>query len=148
MGMSRLDIGGTDVKAGGTFKALKDGSKVLAEAKKFEFKTSQAGNPMIKVTYEVTDENALDVDEGTDYGNLFDNIVFTEKAIKMAKSKLMGLRYDGVQTLVIDDVQDVKDLAEDLRDNYVGQEVILVTENEEYNDKWSSKVRFVNAVEA
>lgn len=147
MGMSRLDIGGAEVQVGGGRKALADGSRVLAEAKKFEFKTSQAGNPMIKVTYEVTDENAKDVDGGTDYGRVFDNIVFTEAAVKMAKSKLLGLRYDGISDLVIEDVQDVKDLAEDLKDNYIGQEVVLVTENEEYNEKVSSKVRFVNAVD-
>lgn len=146
MGMSRLDIGGAEVAAGGR-KALKDGSKVLAEATGFKFKTSQAGNPMIAVTYKVTDEKAEDVDGGQDFGRLFDNIVFSEKAVKMAKSKLLGLQYDGVSDLVIEDVEDVKDLASDLQENYVGTEVVLVTENEEYNDKVSSKVRFVNAVD-
>lgn len=147
MGMSRLDIGGAEASGGGGRKPLKDGSKVLAEAAKFEFKTSQAGNPMIKVRYKVTDENAEDVDGGKDYGQLFDNIVFSEKAIGITKGKLQALQYDGLSDLVVEDVEDVKDLAADLQDNYVGQEVVLVTENEEYNDKWSSKVKFVNSVD-
>jgi hypothetical protein len=144
MGIARLDIGGTQV--GGGRKALADGSKVLAEARKFEFKTSQAGNPMIAVTYEVVDDNAVDVDGGTEYGRLFDNIVFTEKAVKMAKLKLIGLGYE-VDDLVIEDVEDVKDLAEDLKENFIDQPVVIEVENEEYNDKVRSKVKWVNAVE-
>jgi hypothetical protein len=146
MGIARLDFGSVEVKSGGGRKALAEGSKVLAEAKKFEFKTSQAGNPMIAVTYEVTDENAVDIDGGTEYGRLFDNIVFTEKAAKMAKLKLKGLGYE-VDQLVIEDVEDVKDLAEDLKDNFTDQEVYLTTENEEYNDVVRSKVRWVNEVQ-
>lgn len=146
MGIARLDFGSVETGGGGGRKALKDGSKVLAEAKKFEFKTSQAGNPMIAVTYEVTDENAEDEDGGKDYGRLFDNIVFTEKAVKMAKLKLKGLGYE-VDTLVIEDVEDVKDLASDLTDNFLEQEVLLTVENEEYNEKVRSKVKWVNEVE-
>lgn len=145
MGIARLDIGAAEVKTSGR-KALKDGSKVLAEARKFEFKTSQAGNPMIAVTYEVVDENAEDVDGGQEFGRLFDNIVFTEKAVKMAKLKLIGLGYE-VDDLVIEDVEDVKDLAEDLKDNFMDQPVLLTVENEEYNDVERSKVRWVNAVQ-
>ncbi len=129
MGIARLDIGAAEVKQGGR-KALAHGSKVLCEARKFEFKTSQAGNPMIKVQYEVVDENATDVDGGQEYGRLFDNIVFTEKAVKMAKLKLIGLGYE-VDNLVIEDVQDVKDLAEDLKDNFTDQPVQIEVENEE-----------------
>lgn len=143
---SRIEFSAVETKSGGR-KALKDGSKVLAEATKFEFKTSQAGNPMIKVQYKVTDENAVDVDGGDEYGALFDNIVFTEKAAKMAKLKLAGLQYE-VDELVIEDVQDVKDLAADLRDKFTGQVVQIEVENEEYNDKVSSKVRWVNKVES
>lgn len=146
MGIARLDIGAAEIKTGGR-KALKDGSKVLAEAVKFEFKTSQAGNPMIKVTYKVVDENAEDVDGGQEFGRLFDNIVFTEKAVKMAKLKLRGLGYDGLDDLVIEDVQDVKDLADDLRDNYTEQPVQIEVENEtseQYGTQ--SRVRWVNAV--
>lgn len=143
--VARLDFGSVDTKSGGR-KALKDGSKVLAEAKKFEFKTSQAGNWMIKVQYEVTDESAEDVDGGTEFGRVFDNIVFTEKAVKMAKLKLKGLGYDGLDDLVIETAEDVKDLVEDLTDNYTDKEVVLVTENEDYNDKPSTKVRWVNEV--
>jgi hypothetical protein len=145
MGIARLDFGSVEVKSGGGRKALKDGSKVLAEAKKFEFKTSQAGNPMIAVQYEVVDENAEDVDGGQDYGRLFDNIVFTEKAVKMAKLKLKGLGYE-VDDLVIEDVEDVKDLAEDLRENFMDQPVVITVENEEYNDVERSKVRWINEV--
>ena len=145
MGIARLDIGGAEIKTGGR-KALQNGSKVLAEARKFEFKTSQAGNPMIAVTYEVVDDNAVDVDGGTEYGRLFDNIVFTEKAVKMAKLKLIGLGYE-VDDLVIEDVEDVKDLAEDLKENFIDQPVVIEVENEEYNDKVRSKVKWVNAVE-
>lgn len=145
MGIARLDIGGAEVKTGGR-KALKNGSKVLAEAKKFEFKTSQAGNPMIAVQYEVVDENAEDVDGGQEFGRLFDNIVFTENAVKLAKLKLIGLGYE-VDGLVIEDVSDVKDLADDLKENFIDQPVLIEVENEEYNDKVRSKVRWVNAVE-
>jgi hypothetical protein len=144
MGIARLDIGGTEVKTGGRL-ALKDGSKVLAEAKKFEFKTSQAGNPMIAVQYEVIDEDAVDVEGGQNYGRLFDNIVFTEKAVKMAKLKLIGLGYE-VDDLVIEDVQDVKDLADDLKENFIDQPVVIEVENETYNDKEKSKVKWVNQV--
>src|ERR1043165_3570636 len=146
MGIARLDIGATEVKTGGGRKALVDGSKVLAEAKKFEFKTSQAGNPMIKVTYEVVDEDAVDVDGGTDFGRLFDNIVFTEKAVKMAKLKLIGLGYE-VDDLVIEEIQDVKDLAEDLTDNFTDQPVVIQVENEEYNGNEQSRVKWVNPVD-
>lgn len=145
MGIARLDIGSTEVKTGGGRKALKDGSKVLAEAKKFEFKTSQAGNPMIAVRYAVVDENAEDVDGGTEYGNLFDNIVFSENTVKMLKLKLIGLGYE-VDDLVIEDVEDVKDLAEDLQENFVDQPVMIEVVNEEYNGNVKSKVRWVNQV--
>ncbi len=146
MGIARLDIGNTEVKTGGAGKALKDGSKVLAEAKNFKFETSQAGNPMITVTYGITDEAAEDVDGGTDYWKtLKDRIVFTEKAVKLAKLKLIGLGYE-VDDLVIEDVEDVKDLAEDLQENFIDQPVVLQVENEDYNDKPSSKVKWVNAV--
>lgn len=144
MGIPRLDFGSVETKSGGR-KALVDGSKVLAEARKFEFKTSQAGNPMIKVTYEVVDENATDVDGGKEYGRLFDNIVFTEKAVKMAKLKLKGLGYE-VDDLVIEEVEDVKDLASDLTDNFMDQPVNIEVENEEYNDNMQSRVKWVNAV--
>ena len=146
MGIARLDIGAAEVKTGGGRKALVDGSKVLAEAKKFEFKTSQAGNPMIKVRYEVVDDNAVDVDGGTEYGNLFDNIVFTEKAVKMAKLKLIGLGYE-VDDLVIESVEDVKDLAEDLQDNFLDQPVMIEVENEDYEGKPQSRVKWVNRVD-
>lgn len=145
MGIARLDFGSVETKTGGR-KALKDGSKVLAEARKFEFKTSQAGNPMIKVTYEVVDENAEDVDGGTEYGRLYDNIVFTEKAAKMAKLKLKGLGYE-VDQLVIEDVEDVKDLAADLTDSFMDQPVLITVENEDYNDKPQSRVKWVNEVQ-
>jgi hypothetical protein len=146
MGIARLDIGGAEIKGGGGRKALKSGSKVLAEAKKFEFKTSQAGNPMIAVQYEVVDENAEDVDGGQEFGRLFDNIVFTEKAVKLAKLKLIGLGYE-VDGLVIEDVADVKDLADDLKENFIDQPVLIEVENETYNEVERSKVKWVNAVE-
>jgi len=146
MGIARLDFGSVEVKSGGGRKALVDGSKVLAEARKFEFKTSQAGNPMIKVTYKVTDEKAEDVDGGQEFGNLFDNIVFTEKAVKMAKLKLKGLGYE-VDELVIESVEDVKDLAADLTDNFLEQEVIITVENEESTEYGvQSRVKWVNQV--
>lgn len=145
MGLARIEFSSVEIKSGGR-KALKDGSKVLAEATKFEFKTSAAGNAMIKVQYKVTDEEAVDVDGGTDFGPLYDNIVFAATSAKMAKLKLKGLSYDGLDDLVIEDVQDVKDLAADLRDNYVGQEVVIEVVNEEYEEKVSSKVKWVNSV--
>ncbi len=147
MGIARLDIGAAEVKQGGR-KALniENNAKFLCEARKFEFKTSQAGNPMINVQYEVVDENATDVDGGQEYGRLFDRIVFTEKAIKMAKLKLIGLGYE-VDDLVIEDVQDVKDLAEDLKDNFMDQPVQIEVENEDSTEYGlRSNVKWVNAV--
>lgn len=146
MGLARIDFGSTEVKERKTFKPLADGSKVLAEAVKFEYKKSSNDNPMIAVTYKVTDENAKDVDGGTDFGNVFDNIVFSEGAAKMTKLKLLGLGYE-VDDLVIETTDDVKDLVEDLKDNFLNKEVILVIDNQEWNDKVSSKAKFINRVE-
>lgn len=141
-----VDLGGVEVKERKEYKLLdfEDGDAVEAVVKSFKFKVSSAKNPMVEVKYEITDDNYVDVDGGTDYGSVWDNIVFTEKAAKMAKLKLLGLGYDGVNDLKIESKEDFLDFVEDLKDNYLDTPVVLILEHDEYNGKTKAKVRFVN----
>jgi hypothetical protein len=143
-----IDLGATEVKDRREFKPLniEEGEKlrVRAEAKGFKFKKSQNGNYMVEVKFEVDEEDAVDIDGGSDVGSIFDNMVFTAKAAKLLKLKLRGLSYDGAETLVINDVDDIKELVEDLKENYVGQPVELTVYNEEYDGKVRTKVQWIN----
>lgn len=149
MGITRIDFGSVELKERGSFKALADGSKVRALPKTFKFDhSSQKGTPFIGVTYEVDDEDARDVDGGTDYGKLFQEIYITEKAVKMAKLHLKGLGVD-VDNLIIEDEDDLRDLVEDLRATAVDVPVILQTENEpsfKDPDVPRTRVKFINQV--
>ncbi len=148
MGITRIDFGSVELKERGSFKALEDGSKVRAIAKSFKYDKASTGTPYIEVKYEIDDEDAVDIDGGRDFGALWDKIYFSEKSVKMAKLKLKGLGVP-VDELVIEDEDDLRDLVEQLRDDFTDQEVVLVTENEpSYKDEsvMITRVKFINQV--
>lgn len=161
MGLNRVIDFGKDVEvaSGGKVKALQTSPKGgwLAEVVGAKYVTSKStDNIGIEVTYKVTDEEAVDIEDTSFTGKKqWDTVWFSEKSLKMTKIKLAGLGVD-VDNLVIADEGDVQDLAEQLRDE-VGREVYLVTEaerdtygNGQYDDgtdKYKSQVRFVNAVD-
>jgi hypothetical protein len=146
MGIKRIDFGSVEVKERGSFKPLADGSKVKAIVKSFKFDHASTGTPFIEVKFEIDDEDAVDVDGGRDFGSVWDKIYFSEKSVKMAKLKLKGLSVD-VNNLVIESEDDLRDLVEELRESQVDSEVILVTEIHEWNEKLSTRVKFINVVE-
>ena len=148
MGITRIDFGSVELKERKGFKALEDGSKVRAVAKSFKSDKAGTGTPYIEVKYEIDDEDARDIDGGTDYGSLWDKIYFSEKSVRMAKLKLRGLGVD-VDSLVIESEDDLRDLVEVMRDEVTDQEVILVTENEpSFKDEsvMITRVKFINEV--
>jgi hypothetical protein len=148
MGITRIDFGSVELKERKAFKALADDSKVRAVAKSFKYDKANTGTPYIEVKYEIDDEDAVDIDGGTDYGSLWDKIYFSEKSVKMAKLKLKGLGVD-VDALVIEDEDDLRDLVEHLRDDFTDQEVVLITENEpSFKDEtvMVTRVKFINQV--
>lgn len=160
MGIKRVDFGqDVEVSKGGKVKALATSPSKgwLAEVLEVKYTESKSSdNVGIEVTYKVTDEDAVDV-AGTSYTGKkeWDRIWFGGKSLKMTKLKLDGLGVD-VENLIIENEEDVKDLAEQLREEAQGMEVSLVTEaveddygNGEYPDgtqKYKSNVKFVNAV--
>jgi hypothetical protein len=149
MGVVRIDFGSVELKERKAFKALADGSKVRAVTRGFKFGHAGTGTPFIEVKYEIDDDEARDIDGGTDYGSLWDKIYFSEKSVKMAKMKLKALGVD-VDSLVIEDDQDLQDLVEDMRDSLVDRDVILVTENEpSFKDETVpiTRVKFINEVD-
>lgn len=149
MGVVRIDFGSVELKERKAFKALADGSKVRAITRGFKFGHAGTGTPFIEVKYEIDDDEARDIDGGTDYGSLWDKIYFSPKAVKMAKMKLKALGVD-VDSLVIEDDQDLQDLVEDMRDSLVDRDVILVTENEpSFKDETVpiTRVKFINEVD-
>jgi arginyl-tRNA synthetase len=146
MGVVRIDFGSVELKERKAFKALADNSKVRAITRGFKFGHAGTGTPFIEVKYEIDDDEARDIDGGTDYGSLWDKIYFSEKSVKMAKMKLKALGVD-VDSLVIEDDQDLQDLVEDMRDTLTDRDVVLVTENEpSFKDETVpiTRVKFIN----
>lgn len=122
----------------------------LAEAAGFKFVEANSGNVGIEVTYKVTDEDALNTEGEPFTGRIWDTMWFSEKSLKMTKMKLDGLGVD-VDSVVITSNEDLKDFVADLKDNFTGAEVKLVTrlEEDEYQGKERTRARvaFVNEVE-
>lgn len=160
IGLTRVDFGNdVDVASGGKVKALASSEKTgwLAEVVGASFVTAKStGNVGIEVIYKVTDEDAVDIDGNSFVGKKqWDKIWFGAKSLKITKIKLQGLGID-VDNLIIEVEEDVRDLAETIRDKALGQEVSLITEAREddygtgeYDDgtqKYKSEVVFVNAV--
>lgn len=158
MGIKRVDFGNDVEIASGKVKALATSPSAgwLAEVLDAKYKASKStDNVGIEVTYKVTDEEAVDID-GTSFTGKkqWDTIWFSGKSLKMTKIKLRGLGID-VENLIIETEEDVKDLAEQVREDR-GLEVSIVTEAEEdnygtgeYDDgtqKYRSNVKFVNEV--
>lgn len=160
MGIKRVDFGqDVEVAKGGKVKALQTSPSKgwLAEVLDVKYTESKSSdNVGIEVTFKVTDEDAVDV-AGTSYTGKkeWDRIWFSGKSLKMTKIKLAGLGVD-VENLIIESEEDVKDLAEQLRDEARGLEVSLVTEAVEDNygggeypdgtQKYKSNVKFINEV--
>ena len=157
MGIKRVDFGQDVQVGGGKVKALASSPSAgwLAEVVDAKYKVAKTGNVGIEVTYKVTDEEAVDI-EGTSFTGKkqWDSIWFSDKSLKMTKIKLRGLGID-VENLIIETEEDIKDLAEQIRDDR-GLEVSLVTQADEdtygsgtYDDgtqKYKSNVKFVNEV--
>lgn len=162
MGVSRIDFGNdVEIASGSKVKALATSPSTgwLAEVVDAKFKVaSSTKNVGIEVTYKVTDEDAVDIEGNSFVGKKqWDSIWFSTKSLKMTKIKLRGLfGTDFVDNLIIEDEDDIKALATQIRDEVRGSEVSLVTEAEEdnygtgeYDDgtqKYKSNVKFVNEV--
>jgi hypothetical protein len=162
MGIKRIDFGqDVEVAKGGKVKALASSpsSGWLAEVLEAKYVTAKnTDNVGIEVTYKVTDEEAVDIDDNSFTGKKqWDTMWFGSGSQKINKIKLTALiGEDETNALVIESEEDVKDLAERLRDECRGLEVSLVTEAEEnsygtgtYDDgtqKFKSEVKFVNEV--
>lgn len=160
MGLNRVIDFGKDVEvaSGGKVKALATSPKTgwLAEVLTAKYTVAKStDNVGIEVTYKVTDEEAVDIEDNSFTGKKqWDTVWFSEKSLKITKIKLAGLGVD-VDNLIVEDEADIKDLAEALRES-AGLEVSLVTEatedtygTGEYEDgtqKYRSNVRFVNSV--
>lgn len=162
MGIKRIDFGqDVEVAKGGKVKALASSPSQgwLAEVLDAKYtKAKNTDNVGIEVTYKVTDEEAVDIEDNSFTGKKqWDTIWFGGKSLKMTKIKLAGLGVD-VENLIIESEEDVQELAEQLRDEARGLEVSLVTEaiEDDYkNDRrkpdddevyYKSNVRFVNEV--
>lgn len=160
MGIKRIDFGqDVEVGSGGKVKALQTSPSAgwLAEVLEVKYVTSKSSdNVGIEVTYKITDEEAVDIEDNSFTGKKqWDKIWFGGKSLKMTKLKLRGLGVD-VENLIIEDETDVQELATQLRDEVRGLEVALVTEAKEdsygsgtYDDgtqKFKSEVKFVNEV--
>jgi hypothetical protein len=162
MGIKRIDFGNdVEVSKGGKVKALQSSPSAgwLAEVLEAKYITSKSSdNVGIEVIYKVTDEEAVDV-EGTAFTGKkqWDRMWFGSGSQKINKIKLTALiGEDETNALVIESEEDVKDLAERLRDECRGLEVSLVTEakeddygNGQYDDgtqKYKSEIKFVNEV--
>lgn len=169
MGIKRIDFGNVEVSRGSKVKALrpsnhKDNSQdvvkrgYLAEVAEVKYNVAGTGNIGIKVTWKVTEEDAVDID-GTSYvgRKVWDNLWFGEKSLKMTKLKLAGLLGDAeVDNLVIENEADVQDLAERLQEEVLGVEFAIVTDTEEstynngvYDDgtqRYDTRLAFVNPV--
>lgn len=160
MGIKRVDFGqDVQVNKPGKVKALATSPSKgwLAEILDIKFTASKSSdNVGLEVTFKVTDEEAVDV-AGNEYTGKkeWDRIWFGGKSLKMTKLKLEGLGVD-VENLIIETEEDVKDLAEQLREEARGLEVSIVTEavedsygGGEYDDgtqKYKSNVKFINEV--
>jgi hypothetical protein len=146
MGITRIDFG--SVEGRGNFGTLAESPKGgwEAETVDFKYKKASTGTPGIEVTYKITDEEAVDTDGKPYKGKAWDRMWVSAKAAGIMKDKLSVLGYD-VDSLVIEDEGDVKDLAAELKDDFVGVRVRLVTETEEDDkddEKLWSRVKFVN----
>jgi hypothetical protein len=162
VGIKRIDFGNdVEVAKGGKVKALASSpsSGWLAEVLEAKYVTSKSSdNVGIEVTYKVTDEEAVDID-GTSFTGKkqWDTLWFGSGSQKLNKIKLTALiGEDETNALILESEEDVKDLAERLRDECRSMEVSLVTEAEEDNygngeypdgtQKYKSQVKFVNEV--
>ncbi len=162
MGIKRIDFGqDVEIASGGKVKALQSSPSAgwLAEVLEAKYITSKSSdNVGIEVVYKLTDEEAIDI-EGTPFTGKkqWDRMWFGSGSQKINKIKLTALiGSDETNALVIESEEDVKDLAERLRDECRGMEVSLVTEAKEdsygsgtYDDgtqKYKSEVKFVNEV--
>jgi hypothetical protein len=162
MGIKRIDFGqDVEIASGGKVKALASSpsSGWLAEVLDAKYITSKSSdNVGIEVVYKVTDEEAVDIDDTKFTGKKqWDRMWFGSGSQKINKIKLTALiGADETNALVIESEEDVKDLAERLREEVRGAEVSLVTEAQEdnygsgtYDDgtqKFKSEIKFVNEV--
>jgi hypothetical protein len=147
MGINRvIDLGSVEGPAKPSRVPLAEGTW-LAEATKFSFVEANSGNVGIEVVYKVTDDEAVNTDGEPFKGRVWDTLWFSDKSLKMTKGKLQALGVD-VDSTIIESDDDLKDFVADLKDNFIGTEVKLVTEVEEseYNGKERvrARVKFVN----
>lgn len=149
MGINRvIDLGTVEGPAKPSRIPLAEGTW-LAEAAKFSFVEANSGNVGIEVVYKVIDDEAVNKDGEPFKGRVWDTMWFSDKSLKMTKGKLQSLGVD-VDSVVITSDDDLKDFARDLKDDFTGTEVKIVTEVEEseYQGKTREKtrVKFVNSL--
>jgi hypothetical protein len=150
MGINRvIDLGTVEGPAKPSRVPLAEGTW-LAEAAKFSFVEANSGNVGIEVVYKVTDDEAVNEDGEPFKGRVWDTMWFSEKSLKMTKGKLQGLGVD-VDSVVVTSDEDLKDFVADLKDNFVGAEVKVVTEVEESEyqgkERRKARVKFINSID-
>jgi hypothetical protein len=150
MGINRvIDMGTVEGPAKPSRVPLSEGTW-LAEVTKFSFVEANSGNVGIEVVYKVTDDEATNTDGEPFKGRVWDTMWFSDKSLKMTKGKLQALGVD-VDSVVITSDDELKDFVRDLKDDFTGAEVKLVTEVEEseYQGKTRerARVKFVNELD-
>lgn len=149
MGINRvIDLGTVEGPAKPSRVPLAEGTW-LAETTKFSFVEANSGNVGIEVVYKITDDEAVNTDGEPFKGRVWDTMWFSDKSLKMTKGKLQSLGVD-VDSVVVTSDDDLKDFVRDLKDDFTGTEVKIVTEVEEseYQGKTREKarVKFVNSL--
>lgn len=150
MGINRvIDLGTVEGPAKPSRVPLEEGTW-LAETSKFSFVEANSGNVGIEVVFKITDDEAVN-EEGEPFkGRVWDTFWFSEKSLKMTKGKLQGLGVD-VDSVVVTSDDDLKDFVRDLKDDFTGVEVKLVTEVEESEyqgkERRRARVKFINTLD-
>jgi hypothetical protein len=150
MGINRvIDLGTVEGPARPSRVPLAEGTW-LAEVTKFSFVEANSGNVGIEVVYKITDDEAVNTDEEPFKGRVWDTMWFSDKALKMTKGKLQALGVD-VNSVTITSDDDLKEFVRDLKDDFTGAEVKLVTEVEESEyqgkERVRARVKFVNELD-
>lgn len=149
MGINRvIDLGAVEGPAKPSRVPLAEGTW-LAETSKFSFVEANSGNVGIEIVFKVTDDDAVNEDGEPFKGRVWDTMWFSDKSLKMTKGKLQSLGVD-VDSVVVTSDDDLKDFVRDLKDDFMGVEVKIVTEIEESEyqgkERRKTRVKFINSL--
>lgn len=121
-----------NLKSSNSRNPLKEGEweAVVKEVKSGETKVK--GTPYVEFVYQVTDEDAVDTEGNRYKGRVWDKYFVTETATWRLKKLVSALGGE----LPDDDAEvDLADLAEDLAEQFVGNDVKVKTSLREHDEK-------------